>query len=402
MKRSLMLLLILFICLLESGCWNRRELGELGIVMATAIDMDKNNQWVASFQVVNPGAIATQAGSGNSQSPVTTFSTKGKTLRDAFQNVSMETPRALFLAHNRVVLINEDVAKRGVKQIIDFYLRDIESRETMKIILTKGNARGFLEILTPIEKISGNTISKVFEKEESNLSMIRSINMHEFVTALASSPLESAVLPEIKVSGEQRRQTALEALQKTRRHAAIQLGSIGVFRQAKLVGWLSQEESLGLAWISDAISHTVVTFPCDGTTYDQQLSSFFVEKGSTKLIPSLSNGKLGITVDVKAKGVLEESACKLNLQDPKVLTKLEHSIQDEIKKEIEVAFKGAKRLKTDVLGFGNAFHTEYPNAWKEMKDNWGESFMDIKMNVKVEANIRRTGIINNSVSKILK
>jgi spore germination protein KC len=175
-----------------------------------------------------------------------------------------------------------------------------------------------------------------------------------------------------------------------------------VFRQAKLVGWLSQEESLGLAWISDAISHTVVTFPCDGTTYDQQLSSFFVEKGSTKLIPSLSNGKLEITVDVKAKGVLEESACKLNLQDPKVLTKLEHSIQDEIKKEIEVAFKGAKRLKTDVLGFGNAFHTEYPNAWKEMKDNWGESFMDIKMNVKVEANIRRTGIINNSVSKILK
>lgn len=392
----------MLMCLFETGCWNRRELGELGIVMATAIDIDKNNQWVTSFQVVNPGAIATQMGGSNGQSPVTVFSTKGKTLRDAFQNAGMETPRTLFLAHNRVVLMSENVAKRGIKQIIDFYLRDIESRETMKLILTKGNAGEVLEILTPIEKIPGNTIRKILETEEASLSIIRSVNIHEFMSTLASSPSTSAILPGIKVSGEQRMQTVLEALQKTRRRAAITLGSIGVFREAKLAGWLSQEESAGLAWISDAISNTVITFPCEGMNHDRQLSSFFVEKGSTKLIPRLSNRKLAITVDIKAKGVLNESACKLNLQDPEVLKKLEKPIQDQIKKEVEMAFKGAKRLKTDVLGFSNAFHKKYPTAWKEMKDRWDESFVDIKMNVTVHANIRRTGIINNSVSKILK
>lgn len=380
-----------------SGCWNSREMNEFGIVQATAIDLDENNQWVTSFQVVIPGTVATQAGSAGNQAPVNVFSTTGKTLEEAFQNANTETSRALFLAHNRVVIMSENVANRGVNQIIDFYLRDIESRGTMNIILTKGNPRRLLEVLTPLEKVPGNFMGQLLELGQSNLSNISNTKLHDFVSVL-TNPTASATLPEIKIEGEQEEQTALNALQNTSSLAVIKLGETGIFKGEKLEGWLNKEESVGLGWISDSISNAVITFPCEGTDNSKQLSSFFVEKSSTKLKPGLTNGKLEMLVEIKTKGTLNETACKLNLKKPKNIKKLEKQIEDQIIREVEMAFEGAKKLELDALGFGDAFHKKYPNEWKEMSGSWAESFTSINMSTIVDVNIRRTGMINESFS----
>ena len=57
------------------------------------------------------------------------------------QNANLEAPRALFFAHNSVLILNEQVVRNeGVQQILDFFLRPMESRETMSVLLTKGKA----------------------------------------------------------------------------------------------------------------------------------------------------------------------------------------------------------------------------------------------------------------------
>lgn len=124
---------------------------------------------MTSYQIVIPQSISTQAGGGGggSESPVTVFSTKGKTLLEAIQRISLESSRALFFAHNRVLIISEKVAKeKGISGIMDFYLRDGESRETMVVVLSKGPARDILETLTPQEKIPAHALIEYFSRRK--------------------------------------------------------------------------------------------------------------------------------------------------------------------------------------------------------------------------------------------
>ncbi|WP_336776420.1 GerAB/ArcD/ProY family transporter [Paenibacillus sp. MMO-58] len=56
-----------------------------------------------------------------------------------------ESPRKLFFAHNRVVVIGEKALQRGVNELIDAYFRNSSSRETVSVLATPGTARRILE-----------------------------------------------------------------------------------------------------------------------------------------------------------------------------------------------------------------------------------------------------------------
>lgn len=400
-KRGWILLLVLMMTLLLDGCWNRRELNQIGIVVATAVDKGEDNLWEISYQLVIPQAIVSQDGGQSNQTPVTVFSSKGKTLEDAIVNANLETPRSLFFGNNRIAIISEKVAREGVSQLADFYLRSNERRETVDVLLTRENAKKVLEVMVPPERIPGNAMDQIVEVGESNLSLVKKTKMHEFIAAIAN-PSESPLLPEIKINGDQEAQTSLDALKKTRKRAAIKVGEIGVFKRDKLTGWFNREESIGLTWLRNEIRNTIVLFPTGGTDGSDSLSSFVVESGSSKLKPELVNGKLHMIAEIEAGGMLVETTDRSNLKIPVTLDKFEELIEQQIKKQAETAFQKAVKLGADPFGFGDAFHKKYPRQWKKWEGNWEEAFRDIDMTVHVRANIRRTGMINDSFSKMIK
>src|SRR3569832_2277998 len=147
MRNFLTVAVLLWTALVTTGCWNRIELNELGFTSATGIDWD-GIQWVITYQVVIPASISAGVGTvggGLSKSPVIVYSTKGKTIREAMMHSYSESPRKLFFAHNRVVILSEDVARRGFEELIDVYFRNAGRRETVSMLVTPGNARRALE-----------------------------------------------------------------------------------------------------------------------------------------------------------------------------------------------------------------------------------------------------------------
>jgi len=175
---------------------------------------------------------------------------------------------------------------------------------------------------------------------------------------------------------------------------------VGVFKRDKFAGWLSRKESLGIPWITDQLKRTTIVFSCEGESGSEQLSSFLVEKSHTKLRPNISNGNLFMNVEIEANGNLIETACDLDLKKSKTLKKLEKHIQEQIKNDVDYSFQALKKMKADALGFGDAFHKSYPQEWKKLSKNWENEFKEIRMDVKVNVTIRRTGMIDDSFSKI--
>lgn len=317
LRRLGLMILSLSVALLTGGCWDSQELNTLSIISATSIDRS-NGKWEISFQVVIPQSIATQTGGGSagSQSPTTIFSTKGRSIAEAMQNASLETSRKLFFAHNSVLILSEDVArKEGVGEILDFFLRPFESRETMSVLLTKGKASNLLEVLIPLEKISGNAIQRIIDQSQKNLSQAQNMRLIDFARMIAS-PDESAMAPELEVSGDLSKQSSLDALKSTRNDAVIKLGELGVFRKDKLVGWIDQKDSRSVAWLSNRVSSMMVVFPCSAKGQENQLLSYRVLKSSTKLEPKVIHGKSIILAKIQATGAIDESGCNLDLKNP--------------------------------------------------------------------------------------
>lgn len=402
MNRKLnLLILMLAASLLLNGCWDSQELNSLSIVSATSIDRSED-EWVISFQVVIPQSIATQTGggSGGSQSPITIFSTRGKTIREAMQNANLEAPRALFFAHNSVLIINEQVVRNeGVRQILDFFLRPVESRETMSVLLTKDKASNLLEVLIPLEKITGNAIQRVITQGQENLSQVKNIKLIDFASMVAN-PYKSAMAPELRVSGNQAEQSNLDALKSTRNQAVLKLGDLGVFRGDKLVGWMNRKESRGVAWLSNSVKNLIIVTPCSDRDASR-LSSYRVIQSSTQVDPKMVNGSVNMIIHIQTVGALDETSCTMDLTNPDVISKLEDTIAEQIKDEMLAAWKRMKVLNVDVVGFMDKIHKKYPAASKHLT-NSERPLQELELKLNVKVTVEHTNMINKPFSNLIE
>src|SRR3954447_26200013 len=96
-----------------TGCWDKTELKELGIVMGIAVDKNSDTgDYILTSQMLRPSALNTQ--SSSSEPPFEKVVTTGKTIYEAIRKANLEFDRKGFYAHNKVVLVSEDIAKEGL------------------------------------------------------------------------------------------------------------------------------------------------------------------------------------------------------------------------------------------------------------------------------------------------
>ncbi|WP_028552525.1 Ger(x)C family spore germination protein [Paenibacillus sp. UNC451MF] len=403
MKKAFVLsCLLIWLCVPLSGCWNRTELNELSITSATSMDIE-GDDWIVSYQVIIPSAISSGTGitgSGSSQSPITVFSTRGRTIRDAVNQSTTETPRQLFFAHNNILILSEEVARRGVSQILDLHYRNPDARETVSMLITKGKARTILEQLSHVEKIPGQSMRQIIFNETRNSSMVPGVMMYELALSLTSDA-KSGVIPEILLSGGLG-ETSMESLKKTTYNSKIRLGDLAVMKEDKLAGWITQEQGLGVSFLRDKVKSTILSFNCKPMDHQSYNSSFRLLSSSTKLRPTKENGHFIMDIDIKGDGHLLESDCNLDLSDPEVVHQLEMQLQKEVTLMIKTSWQAVRKLRVDILGFADIIHRTYPKEWKTLKDRWESEFVQIELKPHVKISIDRVGLSNKSFRNLNK
>ena len=156
-KSKMMLLFLVLTSLLLSGCWSKRELNELGIVVALGIDK-VDDDYEVSIQVVDPSEISSKQPSSG-RSPVVTYHAKGKSVFEAIRRMTTLTPRKPYFSHLQIVVIGEELAKEGLNEPLDFIARDHEFRNDFDVIVShEATAKEVLNVLTPIEKMPANKL----------------------------------------------------------------------------------------------------------------------------------------------------------------------------------------------------------------------------------------------------
>ncbi|MCU6710771.1 Ger(x)C family spore germination protein [Paenibacillus sp. J5C_2022] len=393
---SSLIALLLAVALLLTGCWNRRELNDLSIVAGLGIDKRKD-KYLLTVQVVDPGEVAARKGASG-RSPVTTYSATGATMFEAVRKMTTVTSRKLYFSHLRIIVIGEELAKEGIAETIDLWSRDPETRTDFYLLVARGTkAQKVLEVLTPMEKIPANKLMASLEVSEKAWAPTVSIQLDELISDIVSEGKEP-VLTGVSILGNQEEGTKMDNVQTPNPAVNLSYKGIAVFKEDKLVGWLNTEESKGYSDLTDKLDSTILEVACP----EGGKLAVEIIRAKTKVKGKLRNGEPEVDVAIRSEANVGDVECRIDLMHMETIAYLEMKVEEAVKNHAGYALKKARKLKSDIFGFGEAIHRAAPKYWSTHKQNWTEIFQDLPVNMKVEVRIRRLGTIGDTFINKMK
>jgi spore germination protein KC len=365
--------LLIFTTLFLSGCWDRREVNDIAIVLATGIDKTNNNKIELSVQIIIPTAMGGgQQGSVGGGRTTAVKKATGTTIFDAMSHLQEEIPRYIFWGQNQIIVFGDTLAKEGIHKYIDFFVHHPSQRIRSFVFVNQGKAIDVLKTIPALER-SSTEIPRELAKFHIGLSL----TLRELLNMLDSEG-ESAAVPSIKVEKE------------PDGTSGVHLSGTAVFKKDKLKGFINDKVTRGVMWIRDEMKLSSVTVKPKGA---DALISFNLIHSNTKLIPKVENGKWKMTIKIVTEDDMVENQTTLNVSNPKVSKSLEKQLVQKINKRVRIALgRVQKEMKVDILGFAEVFHRYYPEEWSKMKGQWSDKFPEVEVEVDTKAYIRRPGM----------
>lgn len=383
-------LIILPIILLLTGCWNYYELNNLAICTGIAIDKI-DNKYEVTYLISN--AKKNETSSKDGEAGTTTYNGTGETIQEAINDLQIKMPFEPYSGHLVVAVISDEIAKEGLENILDYLARDTESRNFFYILLSKNTkAKNILEIISPLQTFPSQTIAKDIETSSDNSSLIYKITYNDFIYTLLEQGI-NPVLNSVTILGNKEEGTDTKELTNTIPQATIKIDTLGIFKEDKLIGWATLDESKGINLLSNNVENIYIKTKCE----DKYMMNH-IENIKVKTNIDLDNNK--VLVKIKGKTSLIETNCKINLENPETIKTIEQNIKEELNRIInESTYLVQKKYKTDVLGYGKIIHKKNPKKWKEIKNNWNEIFKNLKIETEINLTLEEQGSLIQTIKE---
>lgn len=390
------ILFVLGLVLTLSGCWNRREVETLAFVTAVAVDKAAEPGKIQlTVQVAKPPALVSQAPGGtSSERAFWLVSSTGYTVFEAVRNFLSQSPRRLYWAHNRWVLFGEDLAREGIEEVIDFFVRDGEARRTARVGIFKGEkASDLFQAEFELERLPSKGGFGITTVSRAGLSTVVDVDLNSFLQMLVGEGIEPVAIraelvprpPDTDIRGQLERKVVSVSARVT---------GAAVFKGDRLVGWLNKPETRGLNWVKGEVRSGIIVIKQPGA--EDKFVGLELRRAGSKVKPEIKNGKPSVTVEVDAEAAVGDVQEFIDTVDAsKVVPSMERRMATVIKNEIMAALEKAQgQFKSDIFGFGSAISKRFPREWQALKRDWNDTgFIQLDVQVKVKAKLRRSGLI---------
>lgn len=373
-------ILVIITTLLLTGCYDNKELNNIAILSAVEINKIDNN-FIINAQIVNPQSPDKTT---NIQAPFIVYTGKGKSIQEAFRNIKLNSSRYLYPDHLQVIIINENIAKKDVTEILDFFLRDPSIRTEFNVLI--GRNDNILTVTTPIDEISSSSIVDTLKTNNKYLGVTNLITLNE-MAIMTLNPNIEVILPSIKLENENTETDKEDNTKSTKVSSMYELSGLAIFKDNKLLDYLSNDQSISYNIIKNHVENSIITYECDKNKY------LTVELITSKSKLKTKNEKIDINIDLS--GTINESSCNIKLNNEKDLQNIEKKLEIYLETKLtnDVNFIRNK-YNSDVFGFLDEIYKHDYNTYLKVKDNWYQStYKDIPINIKTKLNIVGIGNI---------
>lgn len=353
------------------GCWSGRELTDLAVVMGVGLDLsDRQGEILVTAQTAKAADMGRpQEGGGPAYWNV---SDSGPDPLSTLRGMADTAGRRLYLSHNQILIFGRELAETGVQSQLDYFLRDRESRANVWVVVADETAAGLLDFSPQLEQLPARQLSGQV-KSKQDTGEWPAVDLLEFANQLMERS-RAPLAPLLSLVGEGEEKTA-------------QIVGTAVFREDKMVGTLTETETRGMLWGQGKVQSGVLE-----VSMEEERAGVEIVSAAGQIEPVFhEDGSIAMQVRVEAEGHMSAQAGRGNLSAPEEIDRLEAAMGRAIQAEIEASFQKAKELGTDIYGLGNMIHRQHPDRWKELEENWHETFRTVELDVRFDVRVSNTG-----------
>lgn len=371
-------LAVLCVCVsLLTGCWDRRELEERTSVLAIAVDMVEGQEelYRLTVQIPIPIKIAGssgQGGGGNADA-VKIMSVTGRTILDANNNLQIRLNQKLFLGHTRVLAVSEEVARKGIGDIMDSFRREPQIRRLMWPIVVKGEAATLLKIKPQLAQVPVGFLMDLIENG-AKMGTIPDQTLGDYFNQTSNKTMEP-FLNYVQASATE-----------------VRWRGVAVFRGHKMVGTLNEVQSWSFLQLRNEERGGDVVIPLPGT--DNGYVTFRPHFVKTRLDLKGRNNKgaLAAMFSCELQGDIVEVTANTNMSPEVFIQKMQSLIKKEMEERAKKLFHQLqKEYNSDILKLGLALRAHhYRDYWE--KHDWKKDFKNFPIGVDYTIKIRRLGL----------
>ncbi|MTI49621.1 MAG: Ger(x)C family spore germination protein [Firmicutes bacterium] len=396
MKRFLLSICIL-LTLSLTGCWGKKELGDISIVRATGIDMEPNGDIRVTILAEEP--TGSKETSASMRSSTWIGSDTGSNIREAMKKLLSHSAKRPLWIQNQVIIISEDVANKALKETLDFFVRNREIRLDNNILISKARVYDLLQLPSSVQSNLVDYLIGMIENtkfwSESYIADLKtyalkytddyvspvtgSIDYYNTTMKTVSTGRESYGM--LKTGDSDIGIPVVEGC------AAIKKdGSIGV---------LTYDETQGFLWIMGKVKEGVIEI--EGPEYNGKLVMININsKIDKKAI--INEDEVEIVLNLQVNGDIGIDTTEIDLSKDTLMKNAEKDFSKKIENQLRATVKRAQKdFKTDIFCFSEILIKKHPNAWKSMESDWENIYENLKITYKVETTIHRMGMLNESL-----
>lgn len=382
------LIIVLFV-LISTGCYNYNELNTLAIATGMSIDY-KEDKYIVNLLIANSKKSQASAIDGEAKSIV--YEGKGNSISDALKEIDVISPKKIYIGHLSFIVVSKDISKKGLKDSLDYLLREPESTKRFYLIVaTKNNAKDILQIVSPLESFPSQSISIAISISKESQAVTSAIPYSSFIEKLLQKGIEP-VLPSIEIEGDVKEGKNESILEETSPKTYLKLSNLVLFKKDKLVHIANEDESNGINIINNNIDETLIKLKCKNGIANIKLSNIKTNK-------KVSINKK-IYISTKANASIQENNCDINLEDEKTIKEIKFQAEKEINNLINNAVDLAKKYKTDIFGFGNLFYKYHPKYFDSVYKNWNDKeFSNLQVITKTDISLKEKGSLKTRIKE---
>lgn len=374
---------IILLLPLLSGCYNYRELNELGITTAVSIDY-KDNNFILISEVINP--IKQQDVSASNNSPFVNFTSVAPSIQEAFRNTVLESPRQLYLSQLEIILVSEEIINNHLEEFLEFFSREPETRTEIKVIIAKTDesTKG-ITIQSLLTNFSSSNILESLEVQNKLLGLTQEVTINELLNMYLDPNLE-IVLPSMILYGSSDIGDEKENITTSIPKTMVKVGTTSVIKDGKILGYLSEEESKTVNLINGNLTKTILKIP-----YEDGYVVFEPNRIKTKQKLDIKDNK--ITIEISGFSKIKEFHTNKNIKNMKTVEKLNKYFNKEIENMIKDNFNQIReKYNTDMFGFQELYYRTDHKYFKKYCSNWYETtFPNIELEVKSNIKLYEKG-----------
>jgi spore germination protein KC len=376
-KLAMMMSLMLMVSLCQ-GCWNYREVDMLQVVAGFAVDKGyEGKKYHMTIDLANTS-------SAGKDKPVSTtiLETEGDTVFDAVRNTVKKTGNKLYWSDCQIVVIGSDVAEESILPIVDFLMRDAEPRLTINLLISKEKtAKEVLTAMPATVPIASFEIDKEIELNAKNQGTTVAYKVYEVYNQLAdkNKGVTMAVIHNSENNGK----------------LTNELDGIAVLRNDRLIGFLTPDDARNFLFVVDQVLGGVLLVKA---STGNVIAALEISENKTSIKPEYDGDRITLhikTSTTAALGELDTTQDYINKEGRKKLKLMaEQQLQNQIRDTIQMV---QNQFGVDIFGFDDVVHKSNLVIWNRVKDDWPETFKNLKIDVLSEIDIVNSAYENTPV-----